>query len=70
MKSKNINQVKPLSSFMDMRGLLEKLEGEKIKLDFHLGGRKLIEVTVVDKNIDMQILDSEGLKELIKKVRG
>jgi hypothetical protein len=67
-KSKNINQVNPLSSTMDLAGLLERLE-EEIKIDLRVGGRKVVEVKIRDKNIHMDIMDAHGFKGLIKRVR-
>ncbi|NOZ77183.1 MAG: hypothetical protein GXO65_05850 [Euryarchaeota archaeon] len=55
---------------MDLEGLLERFEGEEMKIDFHMGGRRLAVVTFKEKNIDMDILDVEGFKDFLKRVRG
>lgn len=54
---------------MDAAKIIESLEKNNIKLHLVVQDKKILEVRAKDKSIDVEILDFEGVKNLIKEAK-
>ncbi len=54
---------------MDISKMFEIVEENDIRLNVTVEDKKVFEVKTSDKNIDINILDAERVKSLIKELR-
>jgi hypothetical protein len=55
---------------LDLQEILAAFEKGDLRLNLHAGERKILEIRGREKNVDVEVLDPEGLRELIRALRG
>jgi hypothetical protein len=54
---------------MDLLKFIEIIEKKELEINITLEGKRILDIKAKNKNIDIEIFDSEGFKNLVRELR-